>query len=424
MLASGPIGLTVLCLFQAGVQIEAGARVEAGAGTLPTGTSVMLAAIPSLKLDWLAGSDVLKADLSTRILWRPVSHPHNRPLFLQTLGMVYDARPSPQSQWHVELRASYGEQDYTSLSRQFATQPSLPMATTMFMIDGWADALWLHLRQTNLAFRMGASHRRSLHEQGSETGGFSPLPTQTMVTADPQLRLVLSRRLTAEISIPVSVYDLEQTDAAFGQDRDVSMNLFSLQPQLHVSGMLTQRERLRFLAGVTYADTIRGPTEGSRHQFTPLALVGFDSDLSLSRSALLRSSANVQSAWILDPVVGRGVWRAIASVGCDAQFGLRWGTGLHFSAAANISKPPTGSNASGMEQDTSVVSADTFVRYQWTRVLVAELGGRYSERGQRRASSGVATGGREVWGFLTLYTGSRMTLNSNPRFRSMTGSGI
>jgi hypothetical protein len=417
MLASGPMGLTVLCLFQAGAQLEAGARLEAVAGDLPTGTAVMLLATPSLRLDWFAGPDSLHADLSSRVLWRPHPLPKDRPLFLQSFRVAHSARPTLRSHWRFDLSASYGEQDYTTLSRQFGTQPTLPLATTMLMVNGAAEASWRSSRRTTLSIRLGAAHRRSFTDQGSadQPAGVSLLPTQTTVTVSPEMQFALDRRLMVSLFAPTSAYDFQATGSSEGTNM-----IFSVQPQISLIGRLSRRERLVVIAGFTYADLLRRTTAGVGSRVTPLALVGLDSDLYQTRITTLRSFVNASTAWYVDPVVGQGILRGVAQAGLNCQVGPRWSAGQSFSFTADLSQPPS----SNVVTDGTLISADARVGYRWTSVFTVELGGRYSERGPRLSSSDFAWRGREVWGFLTLYTASRMGLTSARPLRSLSGSGI
>jgi hypothetical protein len=417
MFASGPMGLTVLCLFQAGAQVEVGARAEAIVGELPTGTTVMLLATPSLRLDWFAGPDSLHADLSTRVLWRPVDSPPTRPLLLQSFGVAHSARPTLRSHWRLDLSASYGEQDYTTLSRQFGTQPTLPLATTMLMVSGAAEASWRSSRRTTLSIRLGAAHRRSFTDQGSadQPAGVSLLPTQTTVTVSPEMRFSLSRRWIGSLSAPTSAYDIQPIGSSEG-----SKMVFSAQPQISLLGSLSRRERIVVIAGFTYADLLRGTTTGFGSHVTPLALLGFDSDLYKTRITTVRSFVNASTAWYVDPVVGQGILRGVAQAGLSCQVGPRWSAGQNVSFAADLSQP----SSSNAVTDGTLISADARVGYRWTSVFTIELGGRYSERGSRLSSSDFAWRGREVWGFLTLYTASRMGLTSARPVRSLSGSGI
>jgi hypothetical protein len=422
MVASGPMALTALCLFQAGAQMEAAARVETRVGEISGSTSVMALATPSLRVDWFSGADSLAADLSTRILWRPVPLPRTRPLFLETFGLIHNARPTLRSQWHFDIHASYGEQDYTSLSQQFATQPTLPLAATMFMISGAADALWRASRLTTLGIHMGATHRRSIDDQGSgdPSVGVSTLPTQTMISGGPEMRVALSRRSTLEISVPVSIYDIQENTGDALAPKG-STNVFSLQPQIHLIEMLNRNHRLRLAAGLTYAGSAGGGAATDLgHLVTPLALIGLDSDLYRSHSASVRSSVSFETTWFVDPVLGRGIWRGIGNAGVDALVGLRWSAGLRFSSTIDMTKPP----AAYAETDGTLVSAESSVRYRWTDVVVVELGSRYTERGPYLGTSNFAWRGREVWGFLTLYTWSRVRLTSVRPIQSITGSGM
>ncbi len=232
MLAGGPMALSALFLVQANAQMEAGMRIETRVGEAPTGTQsaeqaqVIVVATPSLRLHWLADVDDLQADSSARILWRPVPLLHSRPLFLETLGVTHIRHPSGRSRWRLDLRGTYGEQDYTSLSQQFTNQPTLPLPTTIFMVNGTADALWRSSRRTTLTFQLGAFHRQSLDGQATanEASGTtaSTLPTQTTVTATPTLLFAFTRRSSVQVSVPVvgyAVRGVAQSTSQTGQTR-------------------------------------------------------------------------------------------------------------------------------------------------------------------------------------------------------------
>jgi hypothetical protein len=428
MLAGGPMALSALFFIQANTQLEAGARIETRVGEAPTGTQqvtsgqtgqavtvaaeqaqVMVVATPSLRLHWLADIDDLQADSSSRILWRPVPLLHSRPLFLETFGVTHIRRPSGRSSWRLDLRGTYGEQDYTSLSQQFANQPALPLSTTMFMVNGTAETLWRSSRRSTLTFQLGAVHRQSLDGQttageASATTFFTPLPTQTTVTATPALLFALTRHSVVQASVPVSDYDIQKIVQPTSQTGQ--LNVVSVQPQLNLLEELTRRHQLHLLAGFTYAAVLHGPNTDLGYHFTPLTQVDLNSHLYRARTSAVDSSVGAGTSYYVDPVLGRGVWRGIAQASVNAQMGFHWSAGARVAFSTDITAPAV---AGGPPVDGTLAAADFSVRYRWPNLLVAEFGGRFSERAPRLSSPDFTWHERELWAFLSLYAATRVS---------------
>jgi hypothetical protein len=420
MIASGPMALTALCLLQASAEIEAAARAETRVGEVPSvgqGPMAMVVATPALGLNWSAGPESLHAVLSTRILWRPVPGLHSRPLFLETLGLTHVVRHSRRTEWNLNLRGSYGEQDYTSLSQQFANQPTLPLSTTMLMVEGAVGGLWHSSHRSTLAFAVRATHRRTLNGQTSsgDTAVLSDftLPTQTTIGAIPAARFALSRLSSIGIAAPVTYWDSQASSS--GATYRPAMNVFAVQPQLRAENQLSPHQRLYLAAGFTYANVIRGNTANLGPSITPLGQVDLHSALYRGRFTAVHAAVSTGTTWSVDPVLGRGAWRGFLQVGIDVLAGLRWGVGAHASFATDISEPPAVVNTA---IDATMVSAGASVRYRWTNVLVAEFGGRYSERAPRLGSSDFAWHARELWAFATLYSATRAPLTTLHTTRS------
>jgi len=168
MLSGGAIVLSAVLLIQAQVGFEIGGRFETRVGQAPTGFAqnadgvtvpaeqgqVLLAATPALTLRYLSDVDDLRATSLTRTLWRPQPLPHARPLFLETLELSEIGRPTRRTLWRFNLRGSYGEEDYTSLSQQFVSQPTLPAALTVLLVDANGEASWRATRRTDLTMQL------------------------------------------------------------------------------------------------------------------------------------------------------------------------------------------------------------------------------------------------------------------------------
>jgi hypothetical protein len=422
MFASGPAILSALFLFQAEAQFEAGARIETRAGEAPSVTSsnqavppeqfqVMVVATPLLSLRWIDGVDDLHVDSATRILWRPVPLFDSRPLFLETLGATHIRRPSRRSQLQLNIQASYGEQDYTSLQQQLPNQPSLPFAMTMLMVDATAAASWHSSRRTTLTLQLGALHRRSFDTQtiSSGTAGTFALPTQTTVTAAPGLTYALARRST--LNAVVSIVDTDSrgmslaTSQTGAPSQTGELNALSIQPQVGIRQELTRQHQLHLAVGFAYTVALhRTDTPNLAWYPVPLLQIDLNSVLQQTRMAVVRSSIGVGTTAFIDPVFGVAVSRGLAQASVDAQLGP-WSVGARCAFSTDLfgSLPTIG----GISPDETFVTAEIPVRYRTSRYLISEFGARYTERAPHLGAPGFAWHYRELWLYLNLTTFSR-----------------
>jgi hypothetical protein len=436
MFASGPAILSALCLIQAEAHIDVGGRFETRVGQAPTGaptvlnpsqlteqSQVMIVATPVLGLRWLEGVDNLRADSATRILWRPVPLLDQRPLFLESVEVVHIHRPSKRSEWQLNFSGAYGEQDYTSLSQQFANQPALPNALTSLILTATETALWRSSRRTNLSLQFGALHRRTVHAptttDTSTTTGYVALalPTQTAATVTPLAHFVLSRRSIVEVSAPLADYDIQgitqlpATSTSPTPSAQGHVNYATVQPQMALFESLTRRDELHLVAGFTYANNLRSTITRGK-PISPLALVELNSLLVRTRAGALRGAISAGTTWFADPILGQSVQRSNVQARLDAELGPQWSAGMRMAFVADIlDRLPTPSP--GVPLDESFRSVDLSIRHRWANALVAEFGARYAERAPYLKAStyfdvtNSAWHNRELWAFLILTTEPR-----------------
>jgi hypothetical protein len=427
MFVSGPAILSALFLIQAAAQFEAGARIESRVGQAPSLTSsnqvvppeqtqVMVVATPLLSLRWIDGIDDLHVDSATRILWRPVPLFDSRPLFLETLGATHLRRPSRRSQLQLNVRASYGEQDYTSLQQQLPNQPSLPLALTMLMVDATAGASWRSSRRTTLTLQLGAMHSRSFDTQGASSGttGTFALPTQTTVTVAPGMTYALARRSTLNALVSIIDTDSQGISLASSQtgvsSQTGELNALSIQPQVGVRQALTRQHQLHLAVGFAYTVALRR-TDAPNLAWYPVPLLQLDlnSVLLRTRTAIVRSTLGAGTTAFVDPVLGVAVTRGLAQASVDAQLGP-WSVGARCAFSTDLfGRLPTigGSTPGEILPDETFVTAEIPVRYRSSRHLIVELGGRYTERAPYLGAPGFAWHYRELWLYLSMTTFSR-----------------
>jgi hypothetical protein len=431
MLASGAALLTALALIQADAQFAAGARFESRAGEAPSFTStsatqgsqfqVIVSAIPMLSVRMLDENSDLTASSATRIFWRPQPLLERRPLFLETLDVSHLMRPSKRSSWQLNLRTSYGEEDYTVLAQQQPTQPTLPRQLTLFSATGSATGTWRTSRRGALFFQMNAVHRRPLDSQATTGNGAAILfPTETIASAAPGGRYQLTRRTLVELLAAVADTDMsgislpnppngptpETGIPTPTNSRTGHLNILTVQPQVSISEALTRYQRLRLTVGLTYAHVLRQiSTDLEMKPVYPLFQVDLDSLLDRTRGgAVWRSTLSTGTLWYADPMLGVAVWRGFLQGSITSEIGRAWAAGARVAFGTDLTRlPQSASLAGGLVPDQTVLSLDLPVRYRASNRLLAEFGASFAERGSYLDSHfGWRRNSRELWLFLNL----------------------
>jgi hypothetical protein len=426
MLASGAALLTALALLQADAQFAAGARFESRAGEAPSFTSstasqfqVIVSAIPTLSVRMLDEKSDLTASSATRIFWRPQPFFDRRPLFLESLDISELLRPSKRSSWQLNVRASYGEEDYTVLAQQLPTQPTLPGQLTLFSASGSATGSWKTSRRGAIFFQLNATYRRPMDSQATTTAT-TLLPTETIASAAPGVRYQLTRRTLVELLAAVADTDMSGIsllNPANGQtvntgfatppnSQNGHLNILTVQPQVSLSETVTRYQRLRLTLGLTYARALRQTSTGELKPVYPLFQLDLDSLLDRTRGgAVWRSTLSTGTLWYADPVLGVALWRGFLQGSINSEIGRAWAIGARLAFGTDLTRlPPSAIRAAGgVIPDQTVLSLDLPVRYRASNRLLAEFGASFTERGSYLDSHfGWRRNSREMWLFLNL----------------------
>ena len=435
MLASGAALLTALALIQADAQFAAGARFESRAGEAPSFTSasqgsqfqVIVSAIPMLSVRMLDENSDLTASSATRIFWRPQPLLDRRPLFLETLDVTHLLRPSTRSSWQLNLRTSYGEEDYTVLAQQLPTQPTLPGQLTLFSAVGSATGTWKTSRRGALFFQLNATYRRPMDSQATTDNAATTLfPTETIVSAAPGVRYQLTRRTLVELLAAVADTDMSgislpnppngpTPETGFPSPPNSTtghLNILTVQPQVSISEALTRYQRLRLTVGLTYAHALRQITADPMKPVYPLFQLDLDSLLDRSRSgAVWRSTLSTGTMWYADPMLGVAVWRGFLQGTINTEIGRAWAAGARVAFGTDLTRlPPSAFLVGGLVPDETVLSFDLPVRYRASNRLLAEFGASFTERGSYLDSHfGWRRNSRELWLFLNLNAVTKAT---------------
>jgi hypothetical protein len=324
---------------------------------------------------------------------------------------------SKRSRWQLGLRGTYGEEDYTSLSQQFVSQPALPNALTVLLIEGNGEVAWRATRRTDLALQFLALHRRTLDTQtalspsdGTTAPGLA-LPTQTTASISPGVRHRLTRHGTVEAL--ATIMDTNVGNAPQGASGVGPLNLLSFQPQVGLRQQIGRRHQLHAAAGLNYAIALRRPDQSqSFPPILPLLQVDLTSILQRSHDVQWRSTVGAATNAFADPVLGTEVLRATAQARLDVEVGTNWGVGALGIFATDITGPlrPAGApgvaGAAPLAPDETLVSAEIPFRYRRPDQLVIELGARFAQRAPHLQSPSFAwrPNSREVWLFFSAST--------------------
>jgi hypothetical protein len=436
MLGWGAVALPALLLGQGTTELEAGAELGLSAGQAPGLTTtaenevvvkerqsqLRLSATPLVGARWNDESNELRGVAATRMLWRPVPYSDQRPIFLETLEVTHSARPSKRSGWQLDLRSTYGEEDYTSLLRQFgANQPTLPAALSMFTVNALGDGSWRTSRRTTLSLVVSGTYRRALDDipavgatppagplgtrrrtvsdipnAGSTTLATPFLPPQTLVMVTPAVRYSLDRRTSLEIAAGIGDTDISR----LGVSASERVNILTFQPQVGLIRDLARAQQLRLFAGLTYALVLSNSSDNRDWRtLTPVLRGDLASVLWRTPASSLRSLLGLEAAWYADPVLGFAVWRTIGFANVEAQLGPRWGAALRASFTTDLNGPVS---VGDTPLDETIAQVDLPFRYRWSSQLVVETGVRYSERAPNLFADRFAWHYRELWAFVTL----------------------
>ena len=230
----------------------------------------------------------------------------------------------------------------------------------------------------------------------SGTAGTYALPTQTTITATPALTYALARRSNLRAIVSIIDTDSQGTSLAPGQTGE--LNVLSIQPQVGIGQELTSQHLA--LRRTDAANLAWYPV--------PLLQIDLNSVLQRTRMAVVRSSIGVGTSSFVDPVLGVAVSRGLAQASVDAQLGP-WSVGVRCAFATDLSGSQQANASGGVSADETFVMLEIPVRYRSSRNLIAEFGGRFSERGPKWSTSTIALHSetRELWLYVNLTTFSR-----------------
>ncbi len=390
--------LSPTLLLLANASVSGGVRVELQAGEEPTiadpNPTAFVAALlqPDVTLKLRTSTTETRVSEEPRLLLRrPNVANRDRPLYLNTLLAEHKGHRGQRLNWNLRLTSIAGEVDYAGLSQVLGRQAALPATLDLFSVDGSAWVGWRISRRLELGAETGVLRRQPL---GSSSSDASPslgltLPTETDERLEPRLEYAISRRQVGQVGVKLTNYRLTG---------DVRLRAMAAELRVSWNYKLTRNHELQLVVGGTVAE-VEERSDPTRpwSPLAPLAGIALATSTPLSRLALLRSRASGEVAWYLDPILGASLPRGQVNADVALEIGPAWLLALDLMAATNISRRPM----AGLPIET-FVSATAPLRYRAGRHWVAELGGRYSERGPHLATPGFSLSQRELLGYLAL----------------------
>jgi hypothetical protein len=390
--------LSPTLLLLANASVSGGVRMEMQAGEAPTiadpNPSYFVAALvqPDITLRLLTPATETRVSEAPRLLLRrPNVANRSRPLYLNTLQAEHRGHRGQRLNWNLQLTSIAGEVDYGALSQVLGKQAALPDTVDLLTVDGSAWVGWRLSRRVELSAETGVLRRQPLGGSSADTSpslGLT-LPTETDERLAPRLDYAISSRQVARLRVQMTNYRMTG-----------AVRLWAMAAELRLtwSYKLTRNHELQLALGGTVAKLEeRSDPPRPWSSLCPLAGIALLTSKPLSQVALLRSRASGEVAWYLDPVLGVSLPRAQVNADVALEIGPAWLLALNLMAATNVSRQPL----VGSPIET-VVSAVAPLRYRVGRHWLAELGGRYSERGPHLATPGFSLGQRELLGYLAM----------------------
>lgn len=390
--------LSPTLLLLANASVSGGVRMEVQAGEAPTiadpNPSYFVAALvqPDITLRLLTPATETRVSEAPRLLLRrPNVANRSRPLYLNTLQAEHRGHRGQRLNWNLQLTSIAGEVDYGALSQVLGKQAALPDTLDLLTVDGSAWVGWRLTRRMELSAETGVLRRQPL---GGSSADASPslgltLPTETDERLAPRLDYAISSRQAARLRVQMTNYRMTG-----------AVRLWAMAAELRLtwSYKLTRNHELQLALGGTVAKLEeRSDPPRPWSSLCPLAGIALLTSKPLSQVAMLRSRASGEVAWYLDPVLGVSLPRAQVNAEVALEIGPAWLLALNLMAATNVSRQPL----VGSPIET-VVSAVAPLRYRVGRHWLAELGGRYSERGPHLATPAFSLGQRELLGYLAM----------------------
>lgn len=342
----------------------------------------------------------LAAWYGPRFYWQqPNQAEISGPLILHAFGLLLDARTSETVTVSGAATGSIGKPDYGMLPNVLGmVQGTLPPVVSIAAVSGNAQVA---MRLTDrwalgLAAQIFYWHWLDIPPGLSS----STVTQQTAVSGQPTVALKLTPLDTLALGAAVG-------EATYSQ----SAGILTVTPVANWKRVLARRVNLNLTLGMTYAKTLGSGSVGmmpllgaSGSAESPIGSVELVSRLARRDEVLFQGRALAGVDFFIDPVLGVGLPRALASAELTVTSVPNWTTGLRGDFATPLQAPPP---INGTAPDETAFSITVYLRRRATENLYAELGGRWADRGPALQTPDFAFHQRQLWAYLSLTATTR-----------------
>lgn len=420
------LGIALSALFSY-TEAAGSLRLETRAGQAPFGESTKIQSFflamvtPNAAVRFVEHGRDTRANIYSRFLLRePNPSKSVDVLVLHGLGVTHLQKTSSRSQIQLDLRGTYGEEDYTTFRGQSGNQngvlgqtagrTTIPASLDIVSAGINLEAFHLCSRVSGFNLRLGLDYHNTLTKSpknSSTTYTGSELPEQITSTITPSYFQQVSRSSRFELFVSTTHHHV--THHADG---------LVVQPKINWREDFSKTQRAIVTLGITLAKTLKlksnpslDPLEKLQKNdldpISPIATLTLESNLAHYRNFRLQSQLVTGLDWYFDPVLVTGSSNVYFASIFNANIGPRLSIGTQL-AYATPTERPTRNDVN----DVSVLTASLPIVYRWPDLWVLETGAQMVLRGPYKAGPSELHG-LEIWAYVAL-TGGVQTRKPKP----------
>jgi len=393
---------------------------------LPSEATVLGVLAPTLDLQYLSRSLELHIDYSIRIFWRESDQDSNFvPVYLHTGSVRAASRLTRRFQLTGSAEVSEGAVDYSYLPILLGTtQATLVTVPQFFLATATAGAAFNATATTTLEMTANAVHRRPIGDPNAVPAGAGAvpplstgtapapyvLPTFDSVSAVPSVVIRLSPISAMALSSLVLYQSMSPISsiASNGSTLTFTESLTGLNvvPRIGWRGHPSRNSELGLSAGVAYSRLERSDT-GTTTTIDPVAAAAFSGLLVAERDFVLKTTLGTSVDSYLDPVLGSSGLRGTIAGGVRLALPSSWTLAIEGNFATAFEAHPQTIASATVYPDETSAALSIPIRHRVSDNVIAELGGRWSNRGRQIFAPEFSFHQRELWIYLLLTATSR-----------------
>lgn len=386
------------------------APLTAGLTSVPT---VAWTTSPSLSLLAFDETRSFRLSYAPRLLLRaPNIEGRLRPIIFHQAALEGSQRFSPTVAASLNGTGGVGELDYSAW-QQLLGNVGANVPRTNRLAQASAAARLSVKASPNVAVENDL--RASIYWPLSTTS-MAPEPMDSMSTLPTlflarQLRIEVGPRVTKRLSVRDAVSAGVDT-AYYHSNR--GLRLLAINPQVGVERLLDRVGMLRVTVGITVVRDL-APAEAlvqSESRVAPSFELLLTNQITAQRGFALNSDLGITTGYTVDPVLGRGRVRGLATWRLRAAFTRQWSAAFEVGFGTSLmnnplvlgptsgvvppADPAMAAPPGTYPYETQLIAVLP-VRYQHSADFAFEAGARFVERGPHLRAPNFALGDRETW---------------------------